>query len=203
MERVEALIANVKQRQFEENREEIEKKKELDERRQDAVRRIAKAALTHLNIDTDRDAKNCAERRMLEAEKGRLSKAQAFADLAESGDFKSEPWWWNIVEDSEGNQVSLWKGYVKYDRIIRKQLRDASDFVDLNIREKVRGGFVAEVLGNHGTSAAVSEDSPREAAVKAYGAYQSKATGEVVTMLPKELNFEDGDVKSAPWEINR
>jgi len=197
MERVDELLENVKRRQREENKEEHEKQRALDDRRKDAVRRIGEAAITHLDLNV-LECKNLAEKRMLDAEKGRLSRAQALADLAERGDFESDPWWWDIREQSEDSKVTLWKGYVKYHRVVRKQFRTPNDFIDLNIREKVRGGYVAEVLGNYGVSAAVNDTSPRRAALAAYNAYQSKVTGSAVTVLPTEFDFKDEDICKAP-----
>jgi hypothetical protein len=192
--KIDELVEKVKQRQREENKEEIDKQRELDSRRKEAIRRIAESGIKYLNLESDSEVQERVERRMLEAEKGRLSRAEALADLAELGDFVSEPWWWDIKEQSEGSQISLWRGYVKYKRIVRKKFMTPDDFVDLNIREKIKGGYVAEVLGNYGVVAAVDEKSPRKAALKAYSGYKAKVTGDPVNVLPPDLDFDDEDV---------
>ncbi|TRO55183.1 hypothetical protein E2P64_07565 [Candidatus Bathyarchaeota archaeon] len=194
MSKIDELITRVKERQKEENKDEIDKQRGLDFRRKEAIHRIAEAGIRLLDLDNDIDARTSVENRMLDAEKGRLSRAEALADLAERGDFVSDPWWWDIKEQSEGSKVSIWRGYVKYHRIVRKKKRSADDFIDLNVREKVKGGYVAEVLGNHGVSAAVDDNSPRKAAMKAYNGYMSKVNHFPVNLLPVDLDFDDKDV---------
>jgi hypothetical protein len=121
---------------------------EIKERRENAVDRIISAAKEHLDSSNKVHMKMLASRLSLvvggEEEKPvRISLAEAYADLAELGDFSSGLYWWELRD--RGAPVD-WKGYTFHET---RQRRSAGS-LSMEIREVLAGGFVCEMTGATG-----------------------------------------------------
>lgn len=199
-----------------------ERREELERRRTDALRRIGQAVVDHgLPIAQSYEAEAMLSARLREAQRARISEAEAMADLAEfDGDLSSELYWWEVKTD-EG--TILWKGYTKFLRLARVRLSvarsgDAATTVpydeqlhlDVNVRRACYGAIVASlyVFGEGVGSVGVSEGpgaSVEHAVVEAYLAYFRGKRGVQLDaeQVPGELlnslvdSEDDADVQSA------
>lgn len=82
-------------------------RRQLEERRNKVLARIARAAERHLDINNE-DHEDIVYQRVWDAQRCRISKAESLADLAETGDFLSPITWLQVEQQG----VVLWKGYV-------------------------------------------------------------------------------------------
>jgi len=82
-------------------------RRQLEERRNKVLARIARAAEKYLDINNE-DHEDMVYQRVWDAQRCRISKAESLADLAEAGDFLSPITWLSVEQQG----VVLWKGYV-------------------------------------------------------------------------------------------
>jgi hypothetical protein len=219
---IDTMIAKVRDRAQARQRE---RREELERRRTEALRRIGQAVVDHgLPIAQSADLEAMLAARLQEAQRARISEAEAMADLAEfEGDLDSDLYWWE-VKTSEG--TILWKGYTKYLRLARvrfsvsddgRKMVYASDYsyqhsvhMDVNVRRACYGAIVASlyVSGEGVGSVGVSEGpgaSVESAVVEAYLAYFRGKRGTELDAehVPGELldslvdSEEQADVESA------
>lgn len=181
---VDELIDNLSRSHSEENEERRQREDELKSRRTIALRHIGDAAIKF------NEPEQVVIFRLKEAQKVRISQAEALVELAARGDFVSKIVWWDIR--SKKNQ-SLWKGYVKESRIARRRFAGVvagkNDNIDVNVREMTQGGFVAEIMGTLGVAVGRNENSDQDAVESGWMAYQTMAGGRAVDDLPKALEI--------------
>lgn len=181
---VDELIDNLRRSHSEENAERRQREDELKSRRTIALRHIGDAAIKF------NEPEQVVIFRLKEAQKARISHAEALVELAARGDFVSQIGWWDIRSKKK---QSLWKGYVKQTRVARRRFAGVVagrvDNIDVNVREMTQGGFVAEVMGVLGVAVGRNENSAQDAIESGWMAYQTMAGGRTIEDLPKALEI--------------
>lgn len=168
-------------------RRESDHQRRVDQRKEQAMRRIAVSAEANgVRLDVLRD-------RLSLVEGERVSKAEAYADLAEAGDFDSRLVWLQIMDEKEGEESKqekeIWKGYVvEYFSISVNYLPPSLDSEEkisdksvlysmvITIRRTHTGDFVSDVYYERISSVGVSS-CPLESVERAYGACAEKLKG--------------------------
>lgn len=197
MNNIDEMIATVRDEQVSERQK---RERELEERRVGALKRIGEAAAKFLDMSVPEN-EDILRRRLKEAHSVRISHAEAMASLAEQGDLTGELQWWDIREDGEVSGVSLWKGYVVKVRVVRRRADVQGDYLEVNVRRDVEGGYICELMGNMGTVVGQSADanpSAQRAINRALYAYWKKC-GITAPPIPERFVVDDsGSVDSQP-----
>jgi len=173
------------------------RQQKLEDRRNTALTRIGQAVIAHeLPLGQSTDLEYRLKARLRQAQRARISEAEAMADLAEfNGDLDSPLHWWELKNKKES---VLWKGYVVDERLARirftVEFEDGVDrLLDINVRRACKGEIVASlyVEGNGVESVGASSGkkaSVREAVVNAYEGFVNEHVDELFdSEIPGEL----------------
>jgi hypothetical protein len=193
-DRIEQLIKDARDKSLGDRQR---KEKEIEDRRMAAMKQIAEAAIRHKISD------ETLERRIRDASTVRISQTEAYAILAEQGDFSSQIMWWDI---RVGERQTLWKGYVIRKRSFRKFIEEGSHTIEVNTRPIVDSdkGWVSECFCDGGKVVAVgiSQESIKDSVVASVQALRSAVAPErhegirlvfwELFTNPEQFMFQDG-----------
>jgi hypothetical protein len=198
---IEDLISRVRARASRERHGHRTQQEIIEQRRETAMRRIGQAAIDHdLPVGQDLGVDKQMERRLYQAQKARVSEAEAMADLAEhNGDIVSELEWRDL-QTRRG--ATIWRGYVVRRRAARCRGRftelgqwsmGGPIYVDVCVRLACYGAYLAEWhVEDQGVLVGLSEGehaSVHGAVTRAYVAYFGGVRGVLVEAAGLPVEF--------------